>query len=112
MDIPAAGGGVRELFCGSRDSDDISGVIGAHAERRAGAALAVDAVTGNDYPGWFFRKRERDCTAAAPGVAHRNSLHRLPKPNLKRRHYPFLSGRGNVEPAREADAFKAVLGQG
>jgi hypothetical protein len=28
-------------------------------------------VTGNDEPGWRFRKRDRDCAAAASGVTHR-----------------------------------------
>jgi len=31
-------------------------------------------VTSNDHLGWFFWERERDCTAAASGGAHRESL--------------------------------------
>src|SRR5271155_1432673 len=31
-------------------------------------------MASNDYPRWFFRKRERDCPAATSGVAHRKSL--------------------------------------
>jgi hypothetical protein len=50
--------------------------ISAHAERRTCSALAVDAVTSNDYLGWFFWKRERDCAAVASGVAHRKPLRR------------------------------------
>ena len=73
MDFPAAGGSVRKLFGVARDADDISGVIGADTERRAGPALAVDAVTGNDDPGRLFRKREPHGTATAPGIAHRKS---------------------------------------
>jgi hypothetical protein len=34
-------------------------------------------MTSNDYLGRFFWKRERDCTAAASGVAHWKSPHRL-----------------------------------
>jgi hypothetical protein len=79
MDIPAARRGVRELSCGARDGDGLSGVIGAHTERRTGSALAVEAVTGNDEPGWFFRKRDRDCPAAASGVPHRKSPPQLTK---------------------------------
>src|SRR5580698_7224952 len=77
MDVAAAGGGVGELFCGSRDADKLGGVVSAYTERRAGPALAVDAVAGNDDLGRPFRNREREGTAAAPGVAHRTSLHRL-----------------------------------
>jgi hypothetical protein len=54
-----------------------AGVISAYTERRAGSALAVDAVTSNDYFGWFFWKRERDCTAAASSVSHRKILQLL-----------------------------------
>ena len=35
--------------------------------------VRIDAVTSNDYLGRFFRKRERDCTAVAPCVAHSKS---------------------------------------
>ena len=48
VDFAAAGGVVRELLRKSRDGDDLGAVIGADAERRAGSALAVDAVTSND----------------------------------------------------------------
>jgi hypothetical protein len=74
MDFPAACGGVRELFWGSWDGDNISGVISAYTERRAGSALAVDAVTSNDYLGWLFWKRERDSTATASSASHRKML--------------------------------------
>lgn len=75
MHFPAACGGVRKFFRGSRDGDSLSGVISAYSERRACPALAVDAVTSHDYPRWFFRQRERDCAADASCVAHRrNSL--------------------------------------
>src|SRR4051812_34976558 len=56
MDFAAACGRVRELFRGPRDGDDLGGVISADAERRACSALAVDAMTGNDDPGWLFWK--------------------------------------------------------
>jgi hypothetical protein len=47
------------------------------ADMPSRAGLAVDAVTSNDYLGWFFLKREVNCTAAASSIAHRKSPHRL-----------------------------------
>src|SRR3954452_13945232 len=97
MDFAAACGGVRELSCGSRDGDDFGGIISADTERRAGSALAVDAMTGNDDPGWLFRKRERERTAAASGVAHRKSPIVF-QANLQMEHYLQFAGLSPVYP--------------
>jgi hypothetical protein len=78
MNVPAAGRSVRKFFCVARDADDIGGVVGTDTERRAGPPLAVDAVTGNDDPGWLFRERQLHGTATASGIAHRKSPQRFP----------------------------------
>src|ERR1700733_11823600 len=48
-------------------------------------------MTSNDYLGWFFRKRERDRTAAASGVNHRKSLPPSLSQIFKPRHYPLTT---------------------
>jgi len=46
--LAAARGIAREFFRGSRDGDSVSRIKGADAEGRAGSALAIETVAGDN----------------------------------------------------------------
>ena len=53
MDLSTACGDTSELFWGSRDGDDLSGIKSRYTERRTGSSLAIDTMAGNDELGWL-----------------------------------------------------------
>jgi hypothetical protein len=69
MDLAAACRIAGELFWSSRNGDDVARIKGAYAKWRAGSALAVKTMTGDNQLRWRW-KRQGESAATASGIGH------------------------------------------